>query len=187
VNRTSVKLLCGLAVVGVASCASPTVKEDVARRPESGGRVTATPASREAVGQHWVQSDRLRPLMGEISATAQRDWPTGLPPDPEDKPNGELPRAIESAAALASELADAATRIPQSVAGTPMSEADRAGFQAEADTLHRQALRLGQAAREKRVEQMQRSLDGLNATCVSCHSRYRDFSGQLDARRVAAQ
>jgi hypothetical protein len=141
----------------------------------------------EAVGAHWVQSDRLRPLMTEIASKAQSDWPTGIPLDPEDKSTGDLPGAIESAAALADELAGAAIRIPQSVTAARMSEADRAGFQAQADTLHQQALRFGRAAREKKVEQMQRSLDGINATCVSCHSRYRDFSGQLDVRRVAAQ
>jgi hypothetical protein len=83
------------------------------------------------------------------------------------------------AAKLADGLAAAAERIPSSVTTASMSEADRAGFQAEADTLRDQALRLGQAARTNQVEHMQESLDAISATCISCHSRYRDFSGQL--------
>jgi cytochrome c556 len=94
---------------------------------------------------------------------------------------------MESAAKLADGLADAAARIPSSVREAEMSEADRAGFQAEANTLRYQAMELGQDAREKKVEQMQRSLDAISVTCVSCHSRYRDFSGELNLEGVAAR
>ena len=66
-----------------------------------------------------------------------------------------------------------------------MNDADRAGFEAEALTLRAQALRLRDAASGHKVEQMQRVLDGINSTCISCHSRYRDFSGQLDLNDAA--
>jgi hypothetical protein len=39
----------------------------------------------------------------------------------------------------------------------------------------------------RKVEQMQQSLDALNATCISCHSRHRDFSGQLNMKQLSAQ
>ena len=30
------------------------------------------------------------------------------------------------------------------------------------------------------------SLDAISATCVSCHTRYRDFSGQLNIQQASA-
>jgi phage-related protein len=122
--------------------------------------------------------------MKDLSAKTQRNWPKDLPQDPEDQ-QSRRSRDTMGAAKLADGLAAGAERIPASVTTATMSEADRAGFQAEADTLRDQALRLGQAARTNQVEQMQESLDAISATCISCHSRYRDFSGQLITRQSA--
>jgi hypothetical protein len=33
---------------------------------------------------------------------------------------------------------------------------------------------------------MQRSLDAISATCISCHSQYRDFTGELGPRKASA-
>ena len=139
------------------------------------------------MGDHWVQSDGLRTLMKEISLNTQQHWPQGVPRDPEDQELGELPRATARAVTLADGLAAAAVRIPASVAAKDMNEADVAGFRAEANVLRDQSLRLGQAARAGKVEQMQRSLDAISSTCISCHSRYRDFSGQMNMQRVSAK
>jgi hypothetical protein len=139
------------------------------------------------MGKHWVQDDQLRNLMKDISAKAQRNWPTDVPRDPEDQQSGDLSHAVQSAATLSDGLAAAAVRIPASVSGMKMSEADTVGFQAEANLLRDQALRLGQAARAQKVEQMQQSLDAISSTCISCHSRYRDFAGQLNMQRVSAE
>lgn len=140
----------------------------------------------EDMGRHWVQSDQLRTLMKELSARTDRNWPKDVPPDPEDRQTGDLHHAMGSATKLADGLAAAALRIPASVTNAKMSEADRAGFEAEAITLHDQAVRLGLAARANKVEQMQRCLDAISSTCTSCHTRYRDLSGQLNVRQVSA-
>jgi hypothetical protein len=136
------------------------------------------------MARHWVQGAQLRTLMKDVSSKAQRNWPNNLPQDPEDQ-RAFNSRDAMGAARLADGLAAAAVRIPEAVTNANMSEADRAGFQAEADTLRDQALRLGQAARANRGEEMQASLDAINATCVSCHSRYREFSGQLNIQPSA--
>jgi cytochrome c556 len=117
--------------------------------------------------------------MKSLSSRSQRDWPRGVPQDPEDEQNGDLAKMMDSAAILADHLADTSVQIPASVIDSKMSEADLAGFQAEANTLHRQAVRLGESARARKVEPMQKSLDAIGDTCISCHTRYRDFSGQL--------
>jgi hypothetical protein len=92
--------------------------------------------------RHWVQDAQLRALMKSLVAKTQRNLPNGLSQDPEDSQASE-PRNAMGAARLADGLAASAVRIPASVAAMKMSEADRAGFQAEADTLHDLALRLG--------------------------------------------
>jgi cytochrome c556 len=137
--------------------------------------------------KHWVQNEQLRGLMKELSAKSQRNWPKDVPQDPEDPQSGDPRNTMDSAAKLADGLAATAARIPESVTNANMSEADLAGFQAEANTLRDQAMRLGQAARAKKVEQMQRSLDAISSTCISCHSRYRDFAGQVNMNRAAAE
>ena len=37
------------------------------------------------------------------------------------------------------------------------------------------------------VERMQRTFDRINASCIGCHSRFRDFAGQLDFQRASAE
>ncbi len=130
-----------------------------------------------------MQSEQLRDLMKGISANTERNWPNGVPPDPEGPQSRDLGRQFAAAGKLADGLAAAAVHIPERIADRPMSEADRTGFQAEADVLRDQAMRLNQAAHDRKIEEMQESLIAISATCLSCHSRYRDFSGQLDIRR----
>jgi cytochrome c556 len=131
------------------------------------------------MGHHWVQNQELQTLMKSVKLRTQTNWPRQVPQDPEDAQSAQPDAAMANAAILADSLANAAMQIPASVTNSKMSDADSAGFQAEANTLHRQALRLGEAARARNVEHMQMSLDAISDTCISCHSRYRDFSGQL--------
>jgi cytochrome c556 len=72
------------------------------------------------------------------------------------------------------------SRMPQEPESNKVAT-DRGGFLAEAKVLHDQAQRLAVAARLHRIEQMQLHMTSINSTCISCHSRYRDFSGQLDS------
>jgi hypothetical protein len=175
-----------IVAAGAASCAPssheqvnadnpyPSAQAEV-QGPDTTLRAGPVP---DDMARHWVQDAQLRGLMKDLSAKTQQNWPKDLPQDPEDQ-QSRRSRDTMGAAKLADGLAAGAERIPASVTTATMSEADRAGFQAEADTLRDQALRLGQAARTNQVEHMQESLDGISATCISCHSRYRDFSGQL--------
>ena len=176
----------GGVLLGAASCASS----------RGGGRrdLTPVPADRATgvrrPGEHWVQNERLRDVMKQVSQHAQR-WPTGVPADPESSQSAEAQaeadEAFRDAAALADGLAEAAQRIPRSVADHPMSAEDRRGFNAEAERLRTQALELRRAARGRQVEQMQRRLDAISSTCVSCHSQYRDFTGELDSRKASVE
>lgn len=138
------------------------------------------------MGQHWVQDERLRGVMAELSRQAAH-WPAGVPDDPESrKPDSETSTAFRDAESLADGLANAARDIPRAVADREMSAETRRGFNAEAQRLRTQALALRDAARGHKVERMQRALDGISSSCISCHSQYRDFTGELGPRKASA-
>ena len=163
---------------------SPAVQSASTDLPTTGPVATTRP---DDLRRHWVQNDQLRNLMKDLSARAEHDWPRDIPQDPEDPQTASLRTSLASAIKLSDELAIAALRIPAGITDAKLSEADRAGFEAEANTLHTQALQLGTAARAKKVEQMQKSLEAINATCISCHSRYRDISGLLQIHQASAE
>jgi hypothetical protein len=123
--------------------------------------------------------------MRRMSAESQRYWPQDVPRPGGDQRVGDAEKATKAALLLAERLADAAEGIPESIAHIQMSEADRAGIRAEALTLRTQSLRLGQAARARNMEEVQSGLNAISSTCISCHSRYRDFAGELEFQRVS--
>ena len=150
---------------------------DTTRRPGPGP---------EAIGKHWVQDERLRGVMAELSRQSA-NWPAGLPDDPEVRPPADADQAFRDAARLADGLARGARDIPRAVADREMSPETRRGFNAEASRLRSQALQLKEAARGRKVERMQRLLDGISSSCISCHSQYRDFTGEIGTTRAAAE
>ena len=177
-----------LGIVAVATLAIASCRQSGTERQGEGGADVGSAGRVGQIGEHWVQNERLRDVMKQISQHAAR-WPAGVPDDPEAssrQAQEEADEAFRDAAALADGLAAAAKQIPRSVADHPMSAEDRAGFQSEAARLREEALRLRKAARARRVEPMQRSLDAISSTCISCHSRYRDFTGELEPRRASA-
>jgi hypothetical protein len=152
----------------------------------AGGTAAPRPAAPRPAPQHWVQNDQLRAVMGELSLRTRESWPKDLPEDPEASRPWDRGRAFGDAARLAEGLAEAADRIPLSVRDAPMSADDRRGFVAEARRLRESALQLRAAAGGRRLEPMQRSLDQINSACIACHSRYRDFAGELNTRKASA-
>ncbi|MBI1827187.1 MAG: cytochrome c [Planctomycetes bacterium] len=164
-------------------------------RAESGVAllVKATPACRSpqqapvaddrpAISRHWVEDERLRAAMKRIGTAA---WPGNVPQDPESSQSkSDRDAAFRETARLARLLAESATHIPDAANLSGMSEADRNGFLNYATTLRTQAARLENAAHHRQVEPMQQSLDSIRATCISCHSRFRDFSGELAPPRA---
>ena len=148
---------------------------------------TAPPAAALAVAspqKHWVQSERLAEVMDELSGL-RGAFPRGLPDDAETPAGRQARHALSEAAAVADALAETATRIPAAIEGKAMPLADRRGFVAEAMRLHDQAVALGDAARANHLEPLQELLDSVNSTCISCHSRYRDVTGELNTHKAA--
>jgi len=171
-------LLSGLALVAW-SCGSDDAGQAAGKREE---RMPST----QPMGKHWVQDERLRAVMADVSQHMRDNYPRGLPEDPEHPTPPDLSRAFADAAKLADGLAKGAERIPLAIEGNEkISAEDRAGFLEEARTLRAHALQLRAAADERRLEGMQRSLLGINATCIGCHSKYKDISGEISFPKSA--
>lgn len=165
-----------LAAGALASCGQPQSTTSAG----APGLVPLVPAS---PSKHWVQDERLRQIMAVLNKR-NPDWPRDIPQEPEGTQSPGAGQQFDEVAALAGSLAVASEHIPDLAATLKMEEADRRGFIAEAKTLHDQAEQLRAAAGQRRIESMQRLMNGINFTCLSCHSRYRDFSGQLGSPRA---
>jgi len=169
----AIALLVSMAVV---SCKSPeTIRESPAA---SSRRAATSPASQPSSGSHWIQDQRLRLLMAELSKQ-NPSWRAGRPQEPENPAAATQPYQFDEIAVFANALAEAADHLPSVTGHIPLSPTDRAGFLAEARTLHEQAVQLQSAANHRNIEQMQLQMDRINSSCISCHSHYRDFAGQL--------
>lgn len=166
-----------LAAATLPSCTAPASKPSDPP-PASSPSTHGTTQTSQPIGAHWVHDRQLRQVMARLSQQ-KPSMPANVPDEPES-PKSATPEDFNAVSLLAGQLMTAADQIPAVADKLKMTEADRAGFLAEAHTLHDQAQRLRDAARKQRIEQMQRDMDAINATCISCHSRYRDFSGQLN-------
>jgi len=141
----------------------------------AGNRASARGAAGDA---HWVHDAELRLRMAELDRAARSDWPQemeGNAPIRDPAPDPCLAEAVKHAAALA----QAARRIPENAARAKLPEVDRRAFLAQAETLFDQATRLEDATRNADAAAMRLALADIDATCVSCHTRFRDVSGAL--------
>jgi cytochrome c556 len=182
--KVGIKTIVLILLVGLLpSCNGSAHEKSDTQRTDAPTTVAPTPNSSQ---QHWVQNKQLSELMKTISARMLADAPDELSRPRSDQRPEELDRAIKATAKLARGLADSAERIPAQVESVKMNEADRAGFLAEAKTLRKQALELGKAADARNTDDMQSKLNAISSTCISCHSRYRDFAGVLDTQRASA-
>jgi cytochrome c' len=176
------KLLSMAGAVALVSC-SPSA-EPVSRPVASSPIVASQRPASGQIGAHWIQDQHLRLVMAQLSSR-NPSWPAGIPQEPESPGQGQ-PAQFDEVALLAAALGNAADQLPEVAGRIKMTEADRRGFLAEAQTLRDQASGLQHAAEQRRIEQMQTQMELINSTCISCHSRYRDFSGQLNAPRASA-
>ena len=174
-----------LALAGASALTSCSPSAEPVSKPVTSSPIIASrPPASQPLGAHWIQDQRLRLVMAQLSSR-NPSWPAGIPQEPEAPGQGQ-PAQFDEVALLAAALESAADRLPEVAGGIKMTEADRRGFLAEAQTLRDQASRLQHAAEQHRIEQMQTQMALINSTCISCHSRYRDFSGQLNTPRASA-
>lgn len=147
------------------------------------GRGGSSAAAAAAPQKHWVQGRDLKATMDEI-ARLHGSLPKDLPEDVESPTGQRVAVASASAATLADALAQTATGLPRVLEGKLLSEADRRGFTALAETLRDQAKRLREESEKLQVERMQTSMEAITSTCMACHGRYRDLAGEADISKT---
>jgi hypothetical protein len=146
--------------------------------PPQAAQQASQPSSRPI---HSVQVKQLKPLMQTLLRSTSTNWPKTLPTDVEQPVDPVAQqKAYEQATKLADELVIAAGQIPATVGGKSLPDEYRAGFLHEVEVLKDQAKELRKNATEKRAESMSRNLDAINVSCINCHSKYRDLTGNVD-------
>lgn len=171
-----------LLLAGTIACNRPNAERDSG---SAGMKQAAAPPLPERglttrpMADHWMQTPELKALMVRLGHAA--DATPRLPGDAENPPAPEeLDKAFANAATLAEQLSGASRDIPAAAAWLKLNEGDRRGFVAEAESLGKYAAQLKRDATARQAEAMDRTLTQINATCVTCHTRYRDRSVDVD-------
>lgn len=134
--------------------------------------------------QHWIYEEDLRAVMREIERSSRDVSGASDRELTASRPVRDVQYDFAAAAKIAGRLAASADALPQTVEGINLGPGDRAAFLEQAAALRDQAMNLGNAARGRRLSEMWKHLDAVTATCVSCHTRFRDFTGELAPPRV---
>lgn len=132
-----------------------------------------------AESSHWVQDSRLREIMQELDLLPWATWPQEVEAEYQGAGPPGAAKPFQQAHDLAEGLARGADQIPRAVEHIKMTEVDRRSFLVQVDVFREQAQRLVRDAAQTNREAMRRDLIALNETCLSCHDRFRDFSGPI--------
>ncbi|MBE7456684.1 MAG: cytochrome c [Phycisphaerae bacterium] len=166
-GRGGVALALVAAAAGLGACA----KSDR-------GPVQTEPASGRSPHAHGVFSDRLRAIMTEVERAARTAWPQEV--DAESSATAsQRAAALTRMAGPAAGLEAAAGKLPDAVAHVRLSQADRRAFEALAATLGEQTGTLRARIDAGDLDGARETLTHINATCISCHERFRDVSGPM--------
>lgn len=142
----------------------------------------ATPSRPALAKDHWIYDPDLRELMSRL--ILEQPWPERLGANRSEIGEEQSRRILRDARNLGDGLIEASLRIPGLVADIPMTEADRRAFEAQALTMRNQAKTLKRVAIRGDPGAVQTALSLIDATCSTCHTRFRDFSGMLGPRQA---
>lgn len=142
----------------------------------------APQSRRDAAKDHWIYDPDLRELMSRL--ILEQPWPERLGPNRSEIGEEQSRRILLDARNLGDGLIEASLRIPGLVADTSMTEADRRAFEAQALTMRDQARMLKRVANRGDPRAVQTALEFIDATCSTCHTRFRDFSGLLGPQQA---
>lgn len=128
--------------------------------------------------RHWIYDDQLQAAMRDIdhARLVAGDAAGGDAADPSEE--------FLIASRSAEQLAESANALIDSADRFNLGADDRKTFLELSRTMHDQALSAGRAARDRRTIDLRRHLDAVQATCISCHTRFRDFAAELAPPRV---
>lgn len=115
---------------------------------------------------HGVHQQRLQQLMDDLDRLRNERLPRAFDVRSEEE------RRAREVARVAGDLANSATQIP-AAAPAGLDERERAAFLALARELEQRTRRLAEQAESLTPEQRGTLLEEIDATCASCHRRFR--------------
>jgi len=149
------------------------------------GLTTCTPEKREdaanvsPAARHAVRSAELKDLMTEIDLHRWKSWPQEVEADYKSDQRARSQQAFARAEELTTALEAAVDQIAQAADHAAMSESDRRAFLVKVGVFREQLGQLEKVVVAHDADGMRRTLTEIDATCTSCHERFRDVSGPL--------
>jgi cytochrome c556 len=116
---------------------------------------------------HAIQQERLKSIMAEISRLAVERLPQEI------DTSAMRDRKSEELADCATELADDAEAISDTLVDVRISAEDRRVFEAYVEKLRTGALEMADIARRHDARAMAAKYDEIMSTCNACHSSFR--------------
>lgn len=129
--------------------------------------------------QHWIYDDQLQQSMRTIDHARLVTGELAGSANATDSVHEFL-----KASRAAEQLAESANTMADDVNRFNLGLEDRKVFLELSRAMHDQALAAGRSARDRRTNDFRRHLDAIQATCISCHTRFRDFAAELAPPRV---
>jgi cytochrome c556 len=166
-----------IVVASIVGAVAATVASCAPRKSRPGDNEAAS--GERPYARHWIYDDDLRTAMREIERLSGAAHGVELADDP-----APLTAEFQRAQGFASRLAASAEALPDAMDRIRLTSDDREAFLEQARALQKQAQNLSRAAGERRPADMQRLLDAITTTCISCHTRFRDFTGELAPPRA---
>jgi len=120
--------------------------------------------------------------MAELDRESRTLWPQELGDQAPPLDGVRQREVLAGVAPRAEGLGEAARGIPKLVERFHMAEVDRRSFLAQVETLVDQSARLAQAAGAADAQAVRSTFAEIQATCTSCHRRFREFAGPLPTR-----
>lgn len=148
-----------LLLLVLAACRHAAPEPEVGSMPGPGG-----------AAMHAVHSQQLEQIMSDLSGITFERLPQEL------GESGGQRVELGEIAKVADNMVQAASRIPSAIDEVKLEPAEQKVFVTLADRLGTQASTLRRQARQNEMAAVRASLQEINATCISCHTLFRDPS-----------
>ncbi len=116
---------------------------------------------------HAIHKERLREIMADLSRLTFERMPQEM--DARTIRDRDLRELVAVADAMAAD----ARAIPDALHDVRISEEDRRVFNSFADKLYVEATEMAAQARDRRLDDVQRTMQEMITTCNACHSSFR--------------
>lgn len=121
-----------------------------------------------AAALHAVQSGQLKSIMADLNGLNFDRLPQEL------DQRGQRQTYLENASAVASAMAEAAAKIPNTLGEVSLKAEEQEVFRALSNRLRAEAAQLSEQLRQGQTRAADSTMREINTTCVACHALFRN-------------